>query len=378
MDRITHQESAFTEDFSFTVTHNIGRSPAFIHMPRRRRLPHARSAAQRRAKCNRFAGAHALCFHHCLLFGDDPYPWLCAPASRPPAAQGAFESHFAAIAGLVGGLADTRRLQSIAAWHNQTDYYSSVVRSTPTIKTACEIGFNAGHSAAVLLSSSPVLTLESFDLLSLPHSEATLRYIQRQFPSRVHAHKGDSALTVPNARLRSPCDLVLVDGRHQFQAVIRDVINLQRHASPDALYLVDDVCDRRRCESWNEGGAVHFGGPTLAVCELIRSGLMVMVDSAFGGVRQWVLLRAAANSTARFAEIAAKKVRARSQGGAAPEVVLPCHPAGTTPPRCKVRWTRHLSQRTWNGLDGSPFGKRERSDQQRMTQACSDGQPIED
>ena len=225
----------------------------------------------------------------------------------------------------------------------------------------------------MLLSASPALNLETFDLFSLPHSDATLRYIQQQFPSRVHAHKGDSAHTVPNARLRSPCDLVLIDGRHQFQAVIRDVLNLQRHASPDALYLIDDVCDRRRCESWNEGGAVHFGGPTLAVCELIRSGLLAPVDSAFGGVRQWVLLRAAANSSARFAEIAAM-ARASSNAGA--NAMLPCHPTGVTAPRCKVRWTRHLAQRTWNGLDGSPFGERERKDQQRMTQVCADGKPT--
>ena len=49
---------------------------------------------------------------------------------------------------------------------------------------------------------------------------------------------------------------------------------------------------------------MHYGGPTLAVCELVRAGLLEVVDTAFGGVRQWALLRAAANSSAAFAELA--------------------------------------------------------------------------
>ena len=97
------------------------------------------------------------------------------------------------------------------------------------------------------------------------------------------------------------------------------------------------------------------------MCELVRAGLLEVVDTAFGGVRQWALLRAAANSSAAFAELA--------RAGPAPAPVLPCARGGAAR-RCKIRWTRHLAQRTWKGDDGSPFGRRERAAQERMTREC--------
>jgi hypothetical protein len=46
------------------------------------------------------------------------------------------------------------RLGSIAAVRTQLDFYYRVA-SGPGIRTVCEIGFNAGHSAALWLSASP-------------------------------------------------------------------------------------------------------------------------------------------------------------------------------------------------------------------------------
>ena len=192
-------------------------------------------------KCPERALTHALCFHHCRLFGRDPYPWLCGSAASA-ANTSALDTAFAELAAIVrqhGTEEDvvSRRLQSIAAWPPQTSYYAAVVRR-PGISTVCEVGFNAGHSAVVLLQANPSVRLETFDLFSYPHSADSLSYVMRRFPGRVTPHKGRSAQTVPAASLSARCDLVIIDGRHEFEAVVEDMLNFRRLASPDALFLV--------------------------------------------------------------------------------------------------------------------------------------------
>eukprot|EP00966_Prymnesium_polylepis_P094931 2198322-Prymnesium_polylepis.1 len=246
-----------------------------------------RHGRARRRRCAPRDVAHALCYHHCRLFGHDPYPWLCDPRAANASGASQYSEAFAALASIVrshGGDDDaiTRRLQSIGAWAPQTDYYAQVARR-PGVATICEVGFNAGHSAVVLLGANPSARLEAFDLFSQPHSADCLDYVSRRFPGRVAPHRGPSQRTVPTASLRAPCDLVIVDGRHEFEAVLEDLANLQRHAAPGALYLFDDVCKVTGCENWMEGSAVHMGGPTLAICEAQRAGLLTIVESSFGG-----------------------------------------------------------------------------------------------
>ena len=98
---------------------------------------------KRRRNCANLKGLHALCYHHCRIFSEDPYPWLCGgPAAKNTSA---LEGDFEALATIVrrhGSAEDaiSRRLQSIAAWLPQTEYYSKVVRR-PGISTVCEVGF---------------------------------------------------------------------------------------------------------------------------------------------------------------------------------------------------------------------------------------------
>ena len=130
----------------------------------------------------------------------------------------------------------------------------------------------------------------------------------------------------------------------------------------------DDVCKHRGCENWMEGTAVHMGGPTLAVCELVRAGLLSTVETSYGGVRQWVLMRANGGPTNT-------STAAGARGGEASEGLhLPC--AGEVPhrPRCTLRWSRRAPQRVWDG-DEAPYGPKARRAQQRMTHGpgCSSG-----
>jgi hypothetical protein len=51
-----------------------------------------------------------------------------------------------------------------------------------SINHLCEVGFNAGHSAILLLSSNPKTKLTSFDMGTLPWSEGNVAWVNDLFP----------------------------------------------------------------------------------------------------------------------------------------------------------------------------------------------------
>ena len=155
------------------------------------------------------------------------------------------------------------RMGSIAASMTQVRLYAAIA-AQPSVQTICEIGFNAGHSTAVWLSSNKHATVESFDLYKTRASHAALHLLQQRFPGRLTAHRGDSLSTVARARLPRRCDLVHVDGRHSFRHVVADALNMIPLAAPTAIFLFDDQCRASSCDA----GSTVAGEPTLATCEL--------------------------------------------------------------------------------------------------------------
>ena len=125
-------------------------------------------------------------------------------------------------------VANEMRMGSIAAWPTQVDYYFRIAAS-PAVRTVCEIGFNAGHSAAVWMSASDRIKLDTFDLFETQMGRAALEFLQAEYPGRINAHAGDSQRVVPLANITDGhCDVVHVDGRHQYDFVIHDFLNIRR------------------------------------------------------------------------------------------------------------------------------------------------------
>ena len=146
-------------------------------------------------------------------------------------------THFT-VARMKQNVALEMRRGSIAAQPEQAAFYAAIGAS-PTVRTVCEIGFNVGHSALVWLSSSPTSRLVEFDTFDTAQGLAALDFLQRRYPGRVTAYRGDSLVEVPRARLPSPCDVVHIDGRHQYDYVLRDFFHVREHASPNATYVFD-------------------------------------------------------------------------------------------------------------------------------------------
>ena len=65
-----------------------------------------------------------------------------------------------------------------------------VTSGVPPVETACQVGHNAGHSAAAWLDGLDSVTLLSFDLFSLPYSNASKAFFRERYPGRVFFYPG--------------------------------------------------------------------------------------------------------------------------------------------------------------------------------------------
>ena len=127
-------------------------------------------------------------------------------------------------------------------------YFRRVLRQ-PKLRTVCEIGFNAGHGAAMWLEGTGVERLQSFDLPSYPYAVGARNLSMSMYPGRVAFHDGDSRTTVAEYAsaiakgLERPCDLAYVDGNHQRIFPLADIVNSLRSSHNGTILIADD-CTR--------------------------------------------------------------------------------------------------------------------------------------
>ena len=114
---------------------------------------------------------------------------------------------------------------------------------------ACEVGFNAGHSAAVILEGSGIRLLHEFDIMVQPYSNASCDHFERRYTHRFRMHRGNSRHTLREFARQvasgdeAGCDLWFLDGAHS-RLFARDLPNALAAAVPGAVFMVDDVSSR--------------------------------------------------------------------------------------------------------------------------------------
>jgi predicted O-methyltransferase YrrM len=128
---------------------------------------------------------------------------------------------------------------------------ASRARPGEALNTICEIGFNAGLSAELLLAHNNA-SLHEFDILENPWSRAVMATFHALHPGRLTMHAGDTSCTVRRA-LRGGrgkpdilCDRFFVDGDHSEPQVTNDFYAAIRFTRPGGLVLIDDVRARAR------------------------------------------------------------------------------------------------------------------------------------
>lgn len=113
----------------------------------------------------------------------------------------------------------------------------------------CEIGFNAGHSALLMLvgrEASPI-DFTIFDIGSHKYTRPTLEYMKVQFPhARMEYIEGDSTVTMSawiaeNSQNVHSYDLVHVDGGHSEHCIRNDLQNAIILVKPGGIVIVDDT-----------------------------------------------------------------------------------------------------------------------------------------
>jgi hypothetical protein len=112
----------------------------------------------------------------------------------------------------------------------------------PHVKTVCEIGFNAGHSAAVFLTANENSKYIVFDIGDLPWSQGQIEYIDELFPGRMTYVKGSSFETLDKFHAEYPevlCDLWSIDGVHDLRA-LKDFESARSMSSTNGFVLADD------------------------------------------------------------------------------------------------------------------------------------------
>jgi len=138
-----------------------------------------------------------------------------------------------------------------------------------------EIGFNAGHSAAMVLSAFPRANIRSFDLCSHVYAIPNYELLRAKFKDlggadRISLICGDSRQTLPQVITslsdEDKADVIRVDGGHSFDVASSDLLNARRLAKRGALVLLDD------CECIEVQAAWDFV-VALGFIEPLRPGL---------------------------------------------------------------------------------------------------------
>jgi predicted O-methyltransferase YrrM len=106
-----------------------------------------------------------------------------------------------------------------------------------------EIGFNAGHSALILLMANPNLSLFCVDIGQRAYTHRAAEHMKQRFGTRFHLWFGDSREVLPRLYIQHPMlrfDALHIDGGHSEGIAFADMSNAIRMARPGAYFIVDD------------------------------------------------------------------------------------------------------------------------------------------
>ena len=155
------------------------------------------------------------------------------------------------------------------------DQQEEIVRLSKNVKTAMEIGFNAGHSADIMLKNNPELNLISFDLGDHGYSLLGKQYIDATYPGRHTLIIGDSTMSIPKFIKDFPgkkFDLLYIDGGHEYEIAKADLENCRNLAHKESIFILDDTVMQK------ETTVYDFNlGPNKALVELYEKKVLLDV-----------------------------------------------------------------------------------------------------
>ena len=102
-----------------------------------------------------------------------------------------------------------------------------------------EIGFNAGHSALIMLLGNPDARITIIDTCQHPYTEACFGYLDSRFPGRLRLIKGDSTRVIEELK-GEKFDLIHYDGGKE-KTIREDLLNSVNLVEEDHVLIIDDT-----------------------------------------------------------------------------------------------------------------------------------------
>jgi predicted O-methyltransferase YrrM len=105
-----------------------------------------------------------------------------------------------------------------------------------------EIGFNAGHSTALMLLANPRAKILHFDAKEHPYVDPCYAFLKSVFGADrfMDLVIGDSRKTVPSYHINQPFNLIHIDGGHTDIVAMSDIINCERFSALNGVVVIDD------------------------------------------------------------------------------------------------------------------------------------------
>jgi len=188
-------------------------------------------------------------------------------------------------------------LTSLAAAVPTPAAVSAAVGGSARGGRVAEIGFNAGHSAASILTALPGATLFSFDICAWPYSRTAHAYLENHFNrqgsssgvgERTRLICGDSAASIKEfgeevaAGNEQPFDAIFIDGGHTYLQALTDLRQSASVVRPGAFVVVDDCEQDPSHDSMQTEGAYAEVGA--AWRHTAAEGFVVPLPSVCGHV----------------------------------------------------------------------------------------------
>lgn len=137
----------------------------------------------------------------------------------------------------------------------QAEQLVEFIECHPEIKKVCEIGFNAGHSSELFLTTRDDIEVLSFDIGTFSYVGKCKEWLDRIYPNRHRLIIGDSTKTLP--RYLSECstekfDLIFIDGGHTYDIAKSDIANSVKLAHEGTFIIIDDLKYAPVLRAWEE------------------------------------------------------------------------------------------------------------------------------
>jgi predicted O-methyltransferase YrrM len=111
-----------------------------------------------------------------------------------------------------------------------------------TRKRILEVGFNAGHSALLMLTVNKELIYTGVDICMNPYVMECYNYLKSQFGDRLNLMCGDSRKLVPALlETNNRYDGYIIDGGHNLSIAFDDMENVIAGARNGSILCIDDA-----------------------------------------------------------------------------------------------------------------------------------------